>query len=188
MKISAFIFFVIFLFYNNVTLFAQEFIQDDVTAQKVKEHKFDKERLFFGGGFGLQFGDINLVSLAPEVGYRFTDKFNAGIGVSYFYISFSGLQGFSTNIYGGKVFGSFTFFENLFIHSEYELLNLETQYFNPTAYPENNRFNIGSFFVGPGYRFKMGEHSSVNLLMLWNLNETAFSPYENPVLRMSFEF
>ena len=50
-----------------MSLYAQEFIQNDVPKEKVKEHKFDKERLFFGGGLGLQFGDIDLVSLAPEV-------------------------------------------------------------------------------------------------------------------------
>jgi len=176
------------LLYNNVSLFAQEFIQNDVKTEKVKDHKFNKDRLFFGGGLELQFGNSSLVSLAPEVGYRFTDRLSAGIGISYFYISESGAQSFSTNIYGGKVFGSFSVFENLFIHAEYEVLNLETQYFNNNIYPERKRFNIGSFLVGPGYKFKMGERSSVNLLMLWNLNETAYSPYTNPVLRMSFQF
>lgn len=186
--IKIFLAFAFIIFYNNVSLYAQEFIQNDVSKEKVKEHKFDKERLFFGGGLGLQFGDIDLVSLAPEVGYRFTDRFSAGIGVSYFYISASGPQSFSTNIYGGKVFGSFSVFKNLFVHAEYEVLNLETRYFNYNMYSQQKRFNIGSCLVGPGYKFEMGERSSVNLLLLWNLNETIYSPYSNPIMRMSFQF
>jgi hypothetical protein len=171
-----------------MSLFAQEFIQDEVIAEKIKEHKFDKKRLFFGGGLELQFGEIDMISLAPEIGYHFTDRFSAGIGVSYFYISSSGPVSFSTNIYGGKIFGSFTVFENLFVHAEYEVINLETKYFNPTSYPDQNRFNRGSILVGLGYKFKIDERNSVNLLVLWNLNETVYSPYSNPIMRMSFEF
>lgn len=47
--------------------------------------KFDARRLTFGGGFGLQFGDYTLVNVSPQVGYNFSDKFNAGVGLSYSY-------------------------------------------------------------------------------------------------------
>lgn len=178
---------ILFFVFGSMSLFAQEFIKNE-NEEKPKEHRFDKERLFFGGGLGLQFGDIVMISFAPEVGYRFTKRFNAGIGISYFYISSTSPVTFSTNIYGGKVFGSFSTFENLFIHAEYEVINLETKYFNPNIYPEQTRFNIGSMLIGPGYKFKLGERSSLNLLVLYNLNETAYSPYSNPIMRMCFQF
>lgn len=169
-------------------VFAQEFVQSENSQTPKKEHGFNKERLFFGGGLGLQFGDIDLVSIAPEVGYRFTDRFAAGIGISYYYISTASNQGFSTEIYGGKIFGSYIVFENLFAHAEYEALSMETKYFNSNLYPEQKRFNVGSVLVGAGYKFGLGKNSYLNLLMLWNLNETIYSPYSNPILRMNFEF
>jgi len=46
---------------------------------------FDIRRLTFGGRFGLQFGDYTVVNIAPQVGYNFSDKFNAGGGFSYSY-------------------------------------------------------------------------------------------------------
>jgi hypothetical protein len=49
---------------------------------------FDKENLFFGGNFGLSFGDYTLVNISPQVGYRFSDFFAAGAGVNFIYSSF----------------------------------------------------------------------------------------------------
>jgi len=169
-------------------VFAQEFVQSENSQNQKKEHGFKADRLFFGGGLGLQFGDIDLVSIAPEVGYRFTDKLAAGIGISYYYISTSSNGGFSTEIYGGKVFGRYLVFDNLFAHTEYEALNMETKYFNTGLSPDHKRFTVGSFLVGAGYKFGLGKNSYLNLLILWNLNETIYSPYTNPILRMNFEF
>ena len=49
---------------------------------------FDKENLFFGGNFGLSFGDYTLVNISPQVGYRFSNFFAAGAGVNFIYSSF----------------------------------------------------------------------------------------------------
>lgn len=46
---------------------------------------FDIRRLTFGGRFGLQFGDYTVINVAPQIGYNFSGKFNAGGGFSYSY-------------------------------------------------------------------------------------------------------
>jgi hypothetical protein len=190
MKILIKILAICYFFTSSMSMvFAQEFVQNENTQTQKKDHSFKADRLFFGGGLGFQFGDIDLISIAPEVGYRFTDRFALGVGISYYYISTTtNNQGFSTDIYGGKVFGRYIVFENLFVHTEYEALNMETQYFNPTLLPDQDRFTVGSFLVGAGYKFRLGSNSYLNLLVLWNLNETVYSPYSNPILRMNFEF
>jgi hypothetical protein len=91
----------------------------------------------------------------------------------------------SSNMYGGGPFMQYTIFEGLFAHAEYELLNLEVyDYFlNQFA-----RQNISSVFLGGGYRQMMGARSAVDFLILWNVNETEYSPYANPVIRIGFGF
>lgn len=46
---------------------------------------FDPQRLTFGGGFGLQFGDYTTINIAPQVGYAFNKYINAGAGIAYTY-------------------------------------------------------------------------------------------------------
>jgi hypothetical protein len=53
--------------------------------EKKQGFVFDKSKLTFGGGVGLQFGDYTLVNIAPQAGYNFTKRFNAGLGFSYTY-------------------------------------------------------------------------------------------------------
>src|SRR6266700_331150 len=59
------------------------------TAQHEEEPKkgFDKDKLFFGGNFGLSFGDYTLINVSPQVGYRFNQYLAAGAGLNFIYSS-----------------------------------------------------------------------------------------------------
>jgi hypothetical protein len=60
-------------------------------AQDEEEPKkgFDRDRLFFGGNFGLGFGNVStLVNVSPQVGYRFNQYLAAGAGVNFIYSSY----------------------------------------------------------------------------------------------------
>lgn len=164
---------------------SQEFIQNE-TEQKIEKKGFDKSKLFFGGGLGASFGIENIITLNPQVGYRFTEKFSTGVGFSYNYYSYNRYPKFSTNIYGGNVFSSYIIIDNFFLRAEYEILSVESQYI--TYLPSTNRINITSIFVGGGYKYPIGERSFINIMVLWNLNETQYSLYPNPLIRMNFEF
>ncbi|NML19329.1 hypothetical protein HHL16_00520 [Pseudoflavitalea sp. G-6-1-2] len=48
---------------------------------------FNRDNLFFGGNFGLSFGNYTLVNVSPQVGYRFNRYFAAGAGVNFIYSS-----------------------------------------------------------------------------------------------------
>ena len=68
-------------FFGMVT-FAQD---EEEPAQK----GFDKNKLFFGGNFGLGFGNVStLVNISPQVGYRFNRYLAAGAGVNFIYSSY----------------------------------------------------------------------------------------------------
>jgi len=61
------------------------FGQDEEPAEK---KGFQKEKLFFGGNFGLSFGDYTLINISPQIGYRFNQALAAGVGINAQYISY----------------------------------------------------------------------------------------------------
>lgn len=135
---------------------------------------FNKSRLFAGGNIGLQFGSATFVDFSPLIGYRFTDKIHGGFGVTYRYFR-DNYYNYSADMYGWRVFGRYYIIPNLFAHTEYEILNLE--------YFDNKRHNVTSIFVGGGYSQNLGGRLNANVLVLWNINESMYSPYNNPIFR-----
>lgn len=145
-----------------------------------------RSRLFFGGGFGLQFGSVTLIELSPMIGYKVTPKFGIGLGPTYKYFRYKDYYSPSTysqtNVFGGSIFARYFIFENIFAHAEYESLFYNTKV---PGYPkEMQQFN--SLLVGGGYRQQIGANAGMNLMLLWNLNDTPNSLYTNPVVRIGF--
>lgn len=160
-----------------------------------------RDRLFFGGNLSLSVGTITAIQVSPLVGYRITPRWSAGLGIDYEYYKSSGryfgsipVSAYSTSIFGGNLFTNYVFLKNfptdglsLLAQTEYEALSLEKKYFKD--YNSSGRFILNSFFVGGGIRQRMGRRSSVNILLMWNLNETQYSPYyNNPMLKFNFIF
>lgn len=158
------------------------------------------DKLFFGGGLGLQFGTLTLIDVSPIIGYRVTEKFETGLGFTYkyyrykdYYIDYSTGIGYDlkSNIIGGSVFARYHIFENVFAHVEFERLHYRyDDYYNTGAGLQSDRItaNFNSIFVGGGYRQRISKGSYFFIMALWNINEGALSPYSNPVLRMGMVF
>lgn len=155
-------------------------IQVEVSAQGTIQPKESfSDRLFYGGNFGLMFGTVTYIELSPLIGYRITDRLSAGPGISYIYMQ-DNRYDLSTSIYGGRLFARYNFTDYLFGHGEYEVLNLET------PYSLNGRTNLTSIFVGGGYRQRLGSNSFLSIMGLWNINDSEYSIYRNPIIRMGF--
>lgn len=144
------------------------------------------DRFYTGGGIGLQFGSQTFINISPLLGYRLTEKFSAGVSVTYLYYKYKAQNpaySYSSNTYGGSVFSRYLILENLFAHVEYELLRLDVR---DNVSRLLGTKDIVSVLVGGGYRQMLGERSSINLMLLYNLNESTYSPYQNPIIRLSF--
>jgi hypothetical protein len=141
-----------------------------------------EKKFFTGGSIGLQFGNQTMIDASPILGYRFTKNLSAGVGFTYQYyrLNYYGTV-LKTYIIGGRVFARYYFFEDFFLHGEYEALNLETKFFDPgLMYHQTNRYWVGSVLAGGGYRQAIGENSYFNIMVLYNLNDTPYGPYDNP--------
>lgn len=138
---------------------------------------FDWERVTVGGGFGLTFGDITVVEVAPTFGYFLTENWLAGVGLNYRYYSEKRIN-FSTSWYGGALYTQYLF-ETLPViaHAELEVLNIENF--------DGTRLNIINPYVGGGIKQRIGGNSFFYILVLWNLNETRESYFlqPNPIIR-----
>jgi hypothetical protein len=168
-----------------------------VSAQKIrKEAPPFRERIFYGGSFGLQFGSITDIEVSPVVGYWLLSRLAVAVGPNYrFYKDPLG----RTDIYGGRVYTQFVVIQDLnsiipfglnfgfFLHAEDELLNLESGFWKVPQYA-SDRFFLNTCLAGVGMSQPMGRRSSMNLMVLWALNESPYNLYGNPEIRFSFIF
>ena len=151
------------------------------------EKGFDWNKVYAGGGLALQFGSYTFIDVSPILGYRLTDDVSTGFGISYKYLSDNRVAGYNSHLYGGNIFARYAFAENFFGHIEYELLNVE--YFTLTSSGtiiDSERKDISYLWIGGGYRQPIGLNSYLNLMVLYNLNESIYSIYPNPVYRIGF--
>ena len=159
---------------------------------------FDPQRLIFGGGLGLSFGNVTSIGLAPIVGYRITDNFSAGIGLIYQYVQINDdyyLQGnyydYKASILAPSVWTRYIVFNNLFVQATYEHNFIS---FTDYRYDQNGSGNIESYKVkyncpsvllGGGYRQPVSENASMIVMVLYDVIQDKYSPYYG---RLDFRF
>ena len=166
-----------------------------------------RDRLFFGGNFGLSIGTYTDIEVSPLVGYYITPRWAAGVGFTYEYYNnkyhfvniYTGqYERYETHIFGGRLFTNYVIINNvndwiplglnfrIFAHVEDELMSYEKSFFNPYS---KGRELQNSILVGGGLRFPSGKRSSMNLYILWNLNSQLNNFYgSGPIIRMGFNF
>jgi hypothetical protein len=162
-------------------------IQDAIAQREIPEEgKIPlKDRMFFGGNFAVQFGTITFVDISPLAGAMITNKFSAGAGITYQYFRDSRFIGGENNIYGGRLFARYNVLPSVFLHGEYENLNLDL--FNPIS-ETFQRAWVPGLFLGGGYFAPFGGRGGANITFLYNLMfDNQRSPYNQPyVIRVGF--
>lgn len=143
-----------------------------------------KDRVYFGGNFGLQLGTFTNIEVSPLVGYMVTPDFSVGMGGTFQYLKgeifdpfLGGTFEYDTKIYGGRTFARHNIDEQFFAYTEIELINLEVPSF------DENRLRrewVEGFFIGGGYTQQIFGRSSFNVMLLYNLlHDNIRSPYPN---------
>ncbi|ULQ50679.1 hypothetical protein [Flavihumibacter fluvii] len=142
------------------------FAQDSTTEKEQSEpKKFDRSRLFVGGNFGLSFGTYTFINISPQVGYRFSNLFAAGLGINGQYSQYT--EKYNGEVYykneygvaGMSIFGRIYPIQQAFISLQPELNYIwgnYTQYI-PSEYKSSlNGKIIPSLLAGAGAMLPMG--------------------------------
>lgn len=147
--------------------------------EEEKDRPSLKERLYYSGGAQLQFGNATVIGLSPNVGYKFNDILSLGLGLSYQYSKYRAgtylINGIPYSVgdsepqhtYGGKLFGRAKTPIDVFVHAEWETLNAFIPGFS------RGREWYSALLVGGGYSVAVGGNSSMNIMMLYNLNRSS---------------
>ncbi len=141
--------------------------------------------LGFSSSSGVNFFNVGLSAL---LGYRVTERFAIGPGLTYQYSSIS-VAGFSksfSNI-GGRVFGQALITDNFFIHAEHEALRVEVPLIDNLGQLSTYRATVNSDFAGLGYRQHMGQRAAFDITVLYNFSSANnYFVYGQPEFRFNF--
>lgn len=165
--------------------------QDESESQQEEDVSYYQkpsilDKIAPGGNFSLQFGSITFIEVSPMVGYRFTDNFTAGPGITYRYFKVRGFD--ASSIYGPRAFARYVIGRQFFVQSEYEHLSVEF----PTGDPRTpvTREWVPGLFIGGGLFQPIGQRAGFMIGAFYNLNyDSVRSPYSRPwVFNAGFTF
>jgi len=178
----------LFILFFSMLSFAQ-FIDDEEPEYATNDSLSFKNRLIFGGNLGLVFGTYTYINISPTVGYKIKPDFAAGVGVIYEYVNDKTYRPYyETTIFGGKLFVQHVLFDCVILYAENNTLSLEKRYYDRIhSYPQEGRFILNVPWVGGGFYQRSGK-GGMYLMILFNLNNSANSPYSSYEYRMGFNF
>ncbi|NOU48773.1 MAG: hypothetical protein HOO86_17165 [Bacteroidales bacterium] len=178
-------------FFKTVLICSSLFIiQSMAYSQGIDYQNRGDNRWVLGGDFGLGFSTYSTnITVSPQIGYRITTRWEFGTRLTYNYFKYKdlGVEA-STHNYGGGLYTIFDVYRGLFLQAENEILSYEKVFWGSPDQLDRERILVHSIFVGGGYRQLLSENSFVSITILYNLNETLDSPYDNPLIRIGFGF
>ncbi len=177
------------------------------SKKKKKSEETFAQKLIIGGGIGLAFGDYTNIAVTPVIGYRITDNFSAGIGLGYQYVKITnffeverpGTNGvydyydLKANLFSASLWARYIVWRNVFVHAELEqnFMNFKIPAYDQSGsgniVESTQKYDAPCILLGAGYRQPLGDRSSVNFMLLYDVLQDKYSPYgKQPFLKIQF--
>jgi hypothetical protein len=166
------------------------------TTDDDEEKGFNPNNMVFGGGFTFGIGGgVTNIGISPILGYRFTERFAAGIGLGYEYLSVKNFLTYQdqagalrsytlkTSIYSGSVWARYIIWQNVFLHVEPEMIlwnKVNKVYLSPTngqLVEEKDNLLVPRVLVGGGLRQPISDRVSFLATALYDIIQDPNSPY-----------
>lgn len=177
-----------------VLLAAQGFGQEE---KQEKTKGFQKEKLFFGGNFGLSFGDYTIINISPQAGYRFNNYLAAGMGINAQYVSskeryFNGdaYRKISQGVAGLNVFGRVYPLRNVMlqIQPEGNYVFGKQVFYNPRQEYKIDAEIVPSLLAGGGLVLPSGKSAFI-IAVFYDVLQNERSPYgDKPFISFGYNF
>ncbi|MGB8190278.1 MAG: hypothetical protein WCF67_00095 [Chitinophagaceae bacterium] len=155
---------------------------------------FDKEKLFFGGNFGLGFGSNQTsINISPQVGYQFNRYFAAGAGINFVYASYKyDWLGYKENygVAGLNIFGRVYPIRVILVQLQPEM----NYVWGKVKYDGGGEAKIDSKLVpsllaGGGAAIPLGQRGVMLVMLQYDLLQRPLNPYgKDPFLTVGFNF
>lgn len=157
-------------------LLAISITQAQDTIQKQKPKTPLKDKIYFGGGIGVSFGNYTRIAVYPMIGYKFTPKLSAGVEVGYEYISDSRYSStYNTSNYGFSVFSRYRVIPQLYTHVEYSMINYELYYTDQSK----SREWVPFLYLGAGYSQQLASGVTAYAQIKFDVLQDEKSPYKD---------
>lgn len=160
-----------------------EYVRPAAATEKKDTRPF-KDRIWFGGGLGLNFGSVTAIQIEPLVGYKVDkkNKLSVGTGITYWYFSDNRYTPrLEYDAYGYRLFSRYRVIPQAYLHAEFLHMNAERYLgFNEGV----QRIWVPHVLVGGGYVQPIGAHSSFALQILWEVMQDPNSVYygQGPII------
>ena len=170
----------------------------------LEETKKFSDRLFWGGMLGLTMGHITQIDVLPVGGIWIFPQWSLGVAGRYSFYNQRGFlltdsnRSYSSHIWGGSVFTqvlpipdfsevfNIPFKGGIILHGEYEKMLIDRRMSDPFGVYEAGKTWVDLLLVGFGYRQRIGDKAAINMLLLWEVSKSKFSPYQqNPIIRVT---
>lgn len=147
---------------------------------------FQKDRLFTGGNASVSFSNrYTVLGLSPVIGYSFTDWFDAGVSLNFYYTSRSDYSNYGDKLretlFGPGAFVRIFPVNFLFAGAMYEYNSIRQKYISATSGTPDliNWYSSNSFLVGGGFSGgrENGGNSYYYLSVMWDIGGDPKSPY-----------
>lgn len=157
-----------------------------INPSKKNDVRYDiSDKVMLGGNMSLTFGSMSMVEVSPLIGYNLSPRVTLGASLTYMYFSYkSDLYSYSAQNFGGGLFGKIRIYKDFHLQIEPELLNIKYVDYNG----QEKRKWVFNALAGVTFRSRLGERFAVDYSILWNLNQTQDSPYDNPVIKVAFVY
>ena len=164
---------------------------EDNNSRRTSQSRSDWfwQHIVFGGNIGLCFGNVTSVEINPCIGYRFNQYVNAGVIFTYEYYK-NNYNDYDNSVYGGGVYAECYPIDCLTIHAEAQYLNFKN-YDGYYAHDVERTWDM-PVLVGAGYRKRLSDVVSINIMLLFNINNTSALSNNvygsNPIVRFNILF
>lgn len=174
---------VLFIITGTISLASEHNILDqgdyqleEVPPPATQSKKDPVGRYYYGGSLGMTFGDYSRFSVTPLVGYKISPELSAGIELEYEYIKDKRYSStLESHNYGGSLFSQYRFIPELYVHTEFKMMNYEIYY----TLTDSKREVVPFIFLGVGYSKPISKNTWFNVQVLFDVLQDDDSPYDD---------